>query len=155
MATREQFSDEEWAQVSTLPGLVIMAATMADGHLMPSVREVSAGAKALAQGAASHPENGILTLLASSPSAPDKNALGPKVESAEQLVGALEVEITEAVGVLRANLGTEELGQITEALTASARAVVDRLSDGFMGSGTEKVDAGEAAFMDRLATILG
>lgn len=51
MTTREQFTDEQWAEASALPGLVVMAASLSDGKVMPSIREVSAGSKALVEGA--------------------------------------------------------------------------------------------------------
>lgn len=154
MTTKDQFSAEEWAQVAALPGAVMMAAGLADGHMVPSVREMAAGTGALADAVKAHPENAVLQeLIASRPTQPEIDK--SQVSSIEQVVGALTEEITAGVEVARARLTPEEFGQLAEALSATAKAAVERLGDGFMGSGSEKVDAGEAQFLTTLAAILG
>ena len=48
MTTKDDFTAEEWAQVSTLPVLVTAGAAFADGRkLVSTVREVVTGQKAL------------------------------------------------------------------------------------------------------------
>jgi hypothetical protein len=157
MTTREQFTDEEWASVSGLSGAVIMAASLADGHMMPSVREIKAGADALTEGTARYPESTILhELLAAAPKSPSLDA-GPdeqKPGNVEEVIGLMLVEIEQGVAAARANLATEEFAQLREILLAVAHAVVERLGDGFMGSGKDKVDTGEATFLERLTAIL-
>jgi hypothetical protein len=152
MTTREQFSDEEWAQVSALPGLVIMAACLSDGKMVPSVREMAAGAEALAAGGKAHPENGVLQALLSDQGKPTLDDAKPA--SVEQAVEQLVAEITERASALKSKLGTEEYAELAGVLVGVARAVVERLGTGFMGHGDEKVSPSEAAFVDRLTTIL-
>jgi hypothetical protein len=152
MTTREQFTDEEWATASALPGLVIMASCLADGKMVPSVREIAAGAGALTAGAAAHPENAVLQALVSKETKPDFGDAKP--ENVEAAVELLVTEIGESAAALKAKVGTEEYAEIGGVLMAVAHAVVERLGTGFMGGGSEKVSAGEQSFVDRLATIL-
>ncbi len=154
MTTKDQFSPEEWTQVAALPGAVMMAAGLADGHMVPSVREMTAGTSALAAVVKAHPENAVLQeLLAARPAQPEIDK--SQVANIEQAVAALTEEIRQGVEVARAKLAPEEYAQLAEALGAAARAAVERLGDGFMGSGKEKVDAGEKQFIDTLSAIFG
>jgi hypothetical protein len=152
MTTREQFTDEEWATAAALPGLVIMASCLSDGKMVPSVREIAAGAGALSAGAQAHPENAILQALVAHETKPDLGESKPQdvASAVELLVG----EITESAAALKAKLGTEEYAEISGVLVAVAHAVVERLGTGFMGGGSEKVSASEQSFVDRLTTIL-
>jgi hypothetical protein len=152
MTTREQFTDEEWATASALPGLVVMAACLSDGKMVPSVREITAGAGALAAGAAAHPENAVLQALVSHETKPDLGDSKP--ENVAAAVELLVTEITESAAALKAKVGTEEYAEITGVLQSVAHAVVERLGTGFMGGGSEKVSASEQSFVDRLTTIL-
>ena len=122
MTARERFSDEEWASVAALPGLVVMAACLSDGKVVPSVREITAGAGALAQGAASHPENAVLQELLAHETKPDlgERQAGERRRRVETLVG----EITEQAAVLRTKVATEEYAEIAGVLVAVAHAVV-------------------------------
>lgn len=40
MTMREQFTDDQWAGATALPSLVIMAASLAEGKMLPSIREM-------------------------------------------------------------------------------------------------------------------
>lgn len=157
MTTREQFTDEQWAEASALPGLVVMAASLSDGKVMPSIREVSAGSKALVEGAQKYPDNVLLQHIKDSAHAAkaetkegqEQDKPANVSEAVESIVG----QIQESVAVARERLTTEEFAQLREVLVASATAVVERLGDGFMGSG-EKVNESEKAFVARLAELL-
>ena len=157
MTTREQFTDEQWAEASALPGLVVMAASLSDGKVMPSIREVSAGSKALVEGAQKYPDNILLQHIKDSASAAkaetkegqEQDKPANVAEAVESIVG----QIQESVGVARERLTTEEFAQLREVLVAAATAVVERLGDGFMGSG-EKVNEAEKAFVARLSELL-
>lgn len=153
MTSREQFSDEEWARVTALPGLVIMAATLSDGHLVPAVREIAAGAGALAEGVKRYPENAILRELTGKAEKVDLGSGEDKPTSSTEVLALVTTELEASFTVLKAHVSTEELAQLREVLTDSARAVVGRLGTGFWGSGKEKVSTDEQAFLDRLAAI--
>jgi hypothetical protein len=157
MTTREQFTDEQWAEASALPGLVIMTASLSDGKVMPSIREVSAGSKALVEGAQKYPDNILLQHIKDSASAAkaetkegqEQDKPANVAEAVESMVG----QIAQSIGVARERLTTEEFAQLREVLIAAATAVIERLGDGFMGSG-EKVTESEKAFVTRLGELL-
>jgi hypothetical protein len=157
MTTREQFTDEQWAEASALPALVIMAASLADGKVMPSIREMSAGGQALVAGAEKYPDNVLLQHIKDAASAAkaetkegqEQDKPSNVAEAVESLVG----QIQESAAVARERLSVEEFAQMREVLLAAATAVVERLGVGFMGSG-EKVTESETASVTRLTGIL-
>ena len=157
MTTREQFTDEQWAEASALPALVIMAASLADGKVMPSIREMKAGGEVLVAGAARYPDNVLLQHLkegAEAAKAETKEGQEQaKPTSVDDMVGTLLGQIEESVAIARGRLATEEFGQLREVLLEAATAVVERLGGGFMGSG-EKVTESETSFVARLTQIL-
>ncbi len=159
MTAREQFSDEEWTKVSGLSGLVIMAACLSDGHVMPSIRELTAGAEALTESVRRYPDNAVVQAFAASASmkatdeTKQETQAAAKVEGVAGAVDAFVAEIGEAVALLRAHVTTDEFGQVAEVLTSTATAVVGRIGAGFMGGG-DKVTDSERGFLDRLAAIL-
>lgn len=157
VTTREQFTDEQWAEASALPALVIMAASLSDGKVMPSIRELKAGGEVLVAGAARYPDNVLLQHLkdgaeaAKAETKQGQEQAGPT--SVDDVVATLLGQIEESVAVARGRLATEELAQLREVLLEAATAVVARLGGGFMGSG-EKVTESETSFVARLAALL-
>ncbi len=157
MTTREQFTDEQWAAATALPSLVIMAASLSDGKMMPSIREMKAGGEALVAGAARYPDNVLLQALregveaakAGTKAGQEQDTPTSLADVVETLVGQIE----DSASVARARVSTEEFVQLREVLTAAATAVVERLGDGFMGGG-EKLTDSETAFVTRLTAIL-
>ncbi|MCA0330970.1 MAG: hypothetical protein LCI03_13855 [Actinobacteria bacterium] len=157
MTTREQFTDDEWQQASALPGLVVMAASLSDGKMMPSIRELQAGTEVLAAGAQKYPDNLLLQQLKEGMSAAKEESSEEiqqdKAGSVAEVVEKLVEEIQESVDVIKAKVTADEFFQVREVLEGAASAVVERIGSGFMGSG-EKVSESEKAFVERLRTIL-
>jgi hypothetical protein len=157
MSTREQFTDEQWADASALPTLVIMAASLADGKVMPSIREMKAGGEVLVAGAGRYPDNVVLQhLMDGAEAAKAETKEGQeqaKPSNVGEVVETLVGQIQEGADVARSRLSTEEFAQLREVLVGAATAVVERLGSGFMGSG-EKVTESETAFVARLTQIL-
>jgi hypothetical protein len=154
MTKKEQFSDEEWAKVAALPGLVVIGAGMSDGHKLPAVREIRAGGEALTAGLARYPENAILQALTEAQKEDGGDATHDADTSAQGSVDgfreSLAASIAAGVDILRARVTVDEFEQIGEVLIECARSVVERLGTGFMGSGNDKVDPGEREFVDGL-----
>ena len=154
MAGKDLFTDEEWALVAPIPALVVMAASISDGKAMPSVREITAGAEVLVEAAKAHPADSLAGELVAG-SKDHKPELGEsKPSSTEGVVDALAVQIETGWRTFIAKAPSDDVVALREVLTSTAKAVVERLGTGFMGSGDEKVTATEQAFVDRLATIL-
>lgn len=157
MTTKDVFTAEEWELVSGLPALVLAAAAWSDGKMVPAMREAMAGGQVLAQAAAGAPEGSLVHDLFSKASADEAKSATKQshVASPEQAVEALTAKIGEGFGLLEAKATPEEVASVRATLEATARAVVERLGSGFWGSGADKVSEGEAAFLARLAEVLG
>ena len=154
MAGKDLFTDEEWALIAPLPGLVIMGATVSDGKVMPSVREVAAGSEVLVAAAKTHPADSIIGELVAGmkDSKPDLGEEKPASGDAvvEVLVGQIQIGWT----TFTSKAPGDDVAALRELLTGAATAVVERLGTGFMGSGDQKVTPSEQAFVDRLGAIL-
>jgi hypothetical protein len=153
MATRWQFSDAQWARVRALPDLVIRAACMSDGKSPPAVRELAAGGETMTEAIKRYPDNAFLqylqslrddTLYVLSKAGKDDSAAA-KVENVAEAVELMAKEIEAGVAAVRTHVSTEEFAQFGEVLLDSARAVVERLGDGLLGGGKEKVSKSEQA----------
>ena len=154
MTTHADFTDEEWAKLSGLPTVVIMAACISDGHLMPGMREMAAASEALAAGVKKFPDNAVLTeIVGTKPQAPKPDETKASAGGAEGAMQMLVPEIEAGVAVAKAHLTVDEFAQLREVLLGAAEAAVERLGDGFMGSG-EKVTTSEHAFIVQLDGIL-
>jgi hypothetical protein len=157
MTTRDDFNQEQWAAIEALPRLVIMGAGRADGDPVPAVREQNAGAKALKEVIDKYPENAVLQLFSPEGPKPDSRSDAEHVVSTYATdVDASETlfQIEQGIKILRSKATAEESAQITEALSATAWAVVERLGSGVLGLGREKVDSDEAKFIAGLEAVL-
>jgi hypothetical protein len=154
MAGKDLFTDEEWALVAPIPTLVVMAASISDGKAMPSVREITAGGEVLVEAAKSHPADSLVGELVAGMKNQKPDLGESKPAGADAVVDLLLEQIQAGWRTLISKAPGEDVVALRELLTSAAKAVVERLGTGFMGSGEEKVSAGEQAFVDRLATIL-
>ena len=156
MATRERFTDDEWRQASALPGLVLMGASLSDGKMMPSIRELQAGSAVLTAGAAKYPDNVLLQQLKESASAAKEESSAEikqdKPENVAAVVDEIVGQIEESLALIKTKVTAEEFFQLREVLEEAAEAVVERIGTGFMGSG-EKVSESEKAFVERLRAL--
>ena len=154
MAGKDLFTDEEWATIAPIPGLVVMAASMADGKMMPSVREITAGGEVLVEAAKAHPDNTLIGELVAGMK-DEKPDLGEaKPSSSEAVVDLLVGQIQAGWTTFTSKAPADDVTALRDLLSAAAKAVVERLGTGFMGSGAEKVSPGEQSFLDRLAGVL-
>ena len=154
MAGKDLFTDEEWALVAPVPTLVVMAASIADGKAMPSVREITAGAEVLMEAAKNHPADTLVGELVAGMKDHKPELGDAKPASTEGVVDELAAQIEAGWRTFVAKAPGDDVVALRDLLTATAKAVVERLGTGFMGSGDEKVTPSEQAFVDRLATIL-
>ncbi len=154
MTTKNDFTVEEWEKVSALPGLVLAGAAWADGKMMPAMRELVAGGEVLTAAANGQPEGSVVRDIFAG-AAQSKPDLGDaKPASTEDAVTLMTGKIQEAFAILSSKATPDEVAAVRATLEGTAKAVVERLGSGFWGSGSEKVSAGEQAFLDRLAQVL-
>jgi hypothetical protein len=154
MTDRSAFNDEQWELVSSLPGLVLGGAALADGRkLITTVREMVAGDKALKEGVAQHGDNALLSAIVTDATSGTKDlSSATSGSSVEDAVRAMGDRITQAAAILRLTATPEEFAQIGEVLLNAATAVAERTGSGRFGHGGEHVDAGERDFIDRVAS---
>jgi hypothetical protein len=154
MAGKDLFTDEEWALIAPLPGLVIMGATVSDGKVMPSVREVAAGSEVLVAAAKTHPADSIVGELVAGMKDSKPDLGEEKPTSGEAVLEVLVGQIRTGWAAFVAKAPADDVAALRELLSNAAQAVVERLGTGFIGSGAEKVSPGEQAFVDQLAEII-
>ena len=157
MTTKDDFTADEWELVSGLPGMVLAAAAWSDGKLVPAMREVIAGGEVLSKAATEAPEGSLAREIFSGASTSEAKATTKegKPASPEAASEELTAKIGDAFAALSAKATFDEVVSVRATLEATATAVVERLGSGFWGSGSDKVSAGEAAFLARLAQVLG
>ncbi len=154
MAGKDLFTDEEWALVTPVPALVVMAASISDGKAMPSVREITAGAEVLVEAAKDHPADTLVGELVAGLKDHRPDLGESKPSSTAGVVDELVAQIEAGWRTFTSKAPGEDVVALRAVLTTAAKAVVERLGTGFMGSGDEKVTPSEQAFAGRLAAIL-
>jgi hypothetical protein len=154
MATKSDFTDEEWAKIASLPGLVIGGAAWADGKMMPAVREIVAGGEVFAKAGSTAPEGSLVRDVFDGASKQKLDLGEAKPESTQAAVELISGQIGEAFALLASKASSDEVAAVRSTLQDAAKATVERLGSGFWGSGDAKVSEGEQAFLDRLAAVL-
>ena len=158
MVSKDSFTEEEWAKVSALPGLVMGAAALSDGRkLVTTVREVVAGSEAFKNTAAKYPDNALIQAFveqgqSASTTVADENA--PKPRNVAEAVELITAQIGQVVSTIKDKASPEEFAQVREVLLATATAEVERTGRGPLGLSGDKVSEGEQVFMDKLAGLL-
>jgi len=155
MASKSDFTDEEWVKIASLPGLVLGGAAWADGKMMPAMREIVAGGEVFAKAGQSAPEGSLVRDVFDAASKQKLDLGEAKPESTQAAVELITGQIGEAFALLSTKASPEEVAAVRSTLQDAAKATVERLGSGFWGSGGEKVSEGEQAFLDRLASVLG
>ncbi|MCX6460230.1 MAG: hypothetical protein NTZ03_07945 [Actinobacteria bacterium] len=154
MTTKDDFTTEEWAQVSALPVLVTAGAAFADGRkVVSTVREIVSGQKALAEGIAKYPNNTLVQAFGEDGPNADLSQ-GMKSKKVSDVVGALTEQIAAGWAVLKSKATPDEVSDVAELLKAVGLAAAQRTGSGPLGFGGDKVDDTERAFLDTLTGIL-
>jgi hypothetical protein len=154
MAGKDLFTDEEWARVAPVPALVVMAASISDGKAMPSVREITTGAEVFVEAAKDHPVDTLVGELVAGMKDHKPELGDAQPSSTAGVVDELLAQIETGWRTFISKAPSDDVVALRELLTTAAKAVVERLGSGFMGSGEEKVSASEQAFVDRLTRVL-
>ena len=149
MASKDDFTPEEWQRVLTLPGLVLGAAALADGrNVVALMKEAAAGGSTLTAEVAKYPGNAIIASFT------DGSMNAPDTTSTDEAVAMMLDEAAAAFALVRAKATAEETSQVGAVLTAVAAAVVAAAGRGMFGGGADKVDPREQAVLDRLSQIV-
>ena len=154
MTSRQDFSEEEWAQIRRAPLVAGVAISLADpggpievaketmaslrsATLPPSQEELLASVALDVQALAQHKQN---------PLGDFKPRSGQQV--LEELRGVNEIVTAKAT--------PEEVEAFRRWLVAAAQSAADAAKEGgFMGFGAEQVSAGEKQMLDQVRAVLG
>ncbi|MBS0241378.1 MAG: hypothetical protein JSS20_04320 [Proteobacteria bacterium] len=162
MATKQDFTAEEWGKVMDSAMLASVAITAAEPHgLWGTLQEGWANAKGLAAGRSSEAPlvRDVVAALAtsearSSVSASIKARLAG-VKSASEVVDRALAAVTEASKVLDAKGGADATA-FKKWIYGNAEAVAESSTEGgFLGFGGVKVSEKERATLDHIAQALG
>jgi hypothetical protein len=158
MATKADFTDEEWIRVRRAPFVAGMAISLADpGGPIEVARETMASIRS-----ASMPPNEEELLLSVSNDIhalvkKKQNPLGDFKPKNAALAGQEVIDELRAVNeIVTAKATPDEAAAFRRWLIATAQAAADAAKEGgFMGFGAEQVSKGEQAMLDQLAKALG
>ena len=149
MTSKDDFTEDEWALVLRLPGLVLGACALADGrNVVALMKEAAAGGSTLTAEVAKYPANPIIAAFT------DGSMKAPDTKSTEDAVLLMMAEVAEGFALVRAKATAEETAQVGSVLTAVGAAVVAAAGGGMFGGGADKVDPREQAVLDALAGIV-
>lgn len=149
MTSKDDFTEDEWALVLRLPGLVLGACALADGRNVAALmKEAAAGGSTLTAEVAKYPANPIIAAFT------DGSMKAPDTTSTEEAVILMMADVAEGFALVRAKATAEETAQVGALLTAVGAAVVAAAGQGMFGGGADKVDPREQAVLDALAGIL-
>ena len=152
MTSKEQFTDEQWAQVAALPGMVIGGGALSDGRkLVTTLREVAAGGATLTDVAARYPDNAVVQAWVEGAAGTSHLSGSGSVAGAVDEIGA---QAEAAIATLRSVCTPEEFGQAREVLSAVVTAVVERTKGGPFGFSGDPITPEEQAFVDRITAAL-
>jgi hypothetical protein len=158
MASKERFTDDEWARMRRAPFVAGMAISLADpGGPIELAKETIATLKA-ASGPTGQQE--LLVALSEdiqrSLADKQKPLEGFKVDDPTLLGERVLGELREVAGIVGAKASPEETAAFGDWMVAVAQAAADAAKEGgFMGFGAEQVSAGESSMISRLREAVG
>ncbi len=159
MASKADFTDEEWARLKRSPFVAGMAISLADpGGPIEAVKETSATLKAVLAAAESAPEGELVGEIARDVSEEARARKSPlKGFSPRGATAGVEIvnELRDVNGILSAKAAPEDASAVRAWLLAVAQAAADAAKEGgFMGFHAERVSEGEQRMLDTLAEAL-
>lgn len=160
MATRADFTDEEWARLGRAPLLAGVAITLADpGGPIEAVKEYSAALKTLLEAAREGGFGEFVQSVAEDVAAAAKQRENPMAGFHPDRRRALEEILDELRGVhslLVEKAATEDLEDFREWIRMSSqRAALAAKEGGFLGIGGTRVSEAEQQMLETLGEIFG
>jgi hypothetical protein len=159
MASKADFTDEEWARLKRAPFVAGMAISLADpGGPIEAVKETAATLKAVrgAEGGASGELPGEIAREVVAEAGQRKNPLGGFKPSSGATAG---VEILDELGevnrIVSEKASPEDAAAMRAWLLAAAQEAATAAKEGgFMGWHAQRVSEGEQRMLDRLGEVL-
>lgn len=149
MTGKADFTEEEWKTVLEGPpsaGLVVILSDRGG-----SIRETFSMAKAYTEARKQHGESQLLDEVVSAKPEMDRTRAG----SPEELKQHNLDNVRQAVSLLRAKAGEEEVDEYKKFIVGLAEHVAEARKEGFMGLSGERVSDAERAAIGEIEAALG
>src|SRR3954468_8877153 len=159
MASKPDFTDEEWTRLKRAPFVAGMAISIADpGGPIELYHETSAALKSV-RGAASGGHGELATAIAADAledARQHKSPLGGFKPSKGAMAGAeILAEVREVNTVLSQKAAADEASSVRDWLLSAAKDAADSAKEGgFLGFHAERVSKGERDMLARLGEVL-
>jgi len=160
MASRGDFTDDEWERLGRAPLVAAMAISIADpGGPLETLRESSAALKTIAEAAKDGGYGEFVQSIAQDVAAKAQRRQSPLGDFRPNRANARQeiLEELRAVNALLVEKSTpEELGEFREWLrTTAQRAALAATEGGFLGFGGERVSEREQQMLETVGRIFG
>ena len=165
MTTRTDYTDSEWALLTSMPRLAAFGAmAVEEGGPVASTRELWASMMELAQAARTrYPNNALIQDVMRGYSQPaddgEMSIMGWKPDSGEPLGNAIVAQTLETAPrvreVLVSQTTADEAAEYTEWVIGIARAACGAVRSGLFGLVGAQMTTAEDQYLNNLATALG
>jgi len=160
MASRSDFTDEEWERLGRAPLVVAMAISVADpGGPLETFKESSAALKTLAEAARDGNHGEFVQSVAQDVAAKAQRRQSPLGDFRPDRADArreILAELRAVNALLHEKVTPDELAEFREWLrTAAQRAALAATEGGFLGFGGERVSEREQQMLETIGRIFG
>ena len=171
MSVRDDFTDEEWFLLGSLPAMIAAAmSSAAPSGVIGTIKELTAGMRVMVQGREEHADSPLIVALLEKAENWDEakekatdyrerskrrlEAAG--VSSREELLRQVELDCRAAAALVDERTAPSEAGAYKEWSVTIAREVAGAAKEGgFLGFGGERVSEEERAMLARIEQALG
>jgi hypothetical protein len=159
MATKADFTEEEWTRLKRGPFIAGLAISLADpGGPIEAIKETSATLKTVTGAADAGASGELVAALASEVSEEARHRKSPLAgfKPKGALAGQEILDELRALNAIVADKATREEAEVYRAwLLAAAKEAADAAKEGgFLGFHAERVSEGEQRMLDQLASVL-
>jgi len=168
-AVKDQFSEDEWFLISTVPSMVGAAmAGAGKSGIIGTAKEAMASMKTMVAGKSEYPDNQIINgILLKADNFSDAKAQAGEyrekamsqfkeqnIKSPEDFNAYMLDNASKAVALVKEKRGDQEANEYQSWCINVAKKVAEAASEGgFMGFGGEQVSDGERALMEELKKV--
>jgi len=160
MATKDDFTDEEWTRLKRAPFVAGMAISLADpGGPIEAVKETAATLKTVRDAAERGGRGDLVDAIARETIADAQQRKSPLAGFKPSKGATAGVEILDELGevqrIVSQKAGPEDAAALRDWLLAAAQEAANAAKEGgFMGFRAERVSEGEQQMLDRLGDVL-
>jgi hypothetical protein len=160
MATKEDFTDEEWTRLKRAPFVAGMAISLADpGGPIEAVKETAATLKTVREAAESGGRGELVDAIARETIADAQQRKSPLAgfKPSKGATAGVEIldELREVQRIVAEKAGSQDAAALRDWLLAAAQEAANAAKEGgFMGFRAERVSEGEQQMLDRLGEVL-